>query len=295
MRCGPFLVAALLLSACDDPMTGMERLSEQAVADDAPKLDVTQDDVPQGGYLGRLLGLARSGETVKAAETAEAQATENVEENFPDTIQAIAVEDPKPVTDQPRRGFMGRLLGRVSEAQDAQPDIPPSDAAEATPQDRTWSGTVLPYGVVGVVCDMPTAAMGRKIAQYPESAPRHVLYDSQPDTATTRSFYLTGFEDGCTRQFTAALAMFGTVRMHEKLRYGLPAEVQPYSDTDKAYETLKVRICGVDRRKPCGDRVSRLESDTVFLSIYENFGDNSRWSNLLLHGGAVLAQDLKEG
>jgi hypothetical protein len=285
-------VAALLLSACGDPTADVPRLADQAIPDGAPVLDVAQDDPPQGAFLGRLLGVARSDE--KAAAAAE-DAPETVEDTAPDLDQE-ALRDARDTASHRRQGgVLGRLLGRVPKAEDAPFDSPLTGDAEAMAQERIAPGTMLPYGVVGVICDMPKGAMGRKIAQYPDTAPRHVLYDSAPDTATPRSFYLTGLTDGCARQFTAALAMFGTVRMHEKLRYGLPAEVQPYSDTDKAYETLKVRICGVDRRDPCGERVSRLEADTVFLSIYEHFGDNARWSNLLLHGGVVLAQDLKEG
>lgn len=49
------------------------------------------------------------------------------------------------------------------------------------------------------------------------------------------------------------------------------------------------------RREPCGARIKRLERDTVFLSIYERFGDNARWKNLLLHNGDLLAQDVKGG
>ncbi len=292
VRSVSLLLAALVLSACDDPMTGVPRLADQAVPEDAPMLDVAQDDTPQGGYLGRLLGLARVG---APADITQENGPERAEHAASDMVQTASLEAPGPAARPPQGGLLTRLLARVSATDSDPADSPARDDTVALPQGHIAPGTMLPYGVVGVVCGMPTGAMGRKIAQYPDTAPRHVLYDSHPETATPRSFYLTGFEDGCARQFTAALAMFGTVRMHEKLRYGLPADVQPYSDTDKAYETLKVQICGVDRRKPCGERVSRLDSDTVFLSIYENFGDNSRWSNLLLHGGALLAQDLKEG
>ena len=99
----------------------------------------------------------------------------------------------------------------------------------------------------------------------------------------------------CARQFTAAMAVFGSVEMHEQLRYGLPAEVQPYSDTDKAYEKLKRRVCNKPRRKPCGGRIGQMAKDTVFLSVYERFGGNSQWMNILLHGGDIVAQDRKSG
>ncbi len=143
------------------------------------------------------------------------------------------------------------------------------------------------------VCDLPRARLGKKVAQFPERRPRHRLYDSDPGNIAPHTFYLTGFDDGCARQFTASVALFGSVGMHEQLRYGLPAEVQPYSKTDKSYEKLKTRVCGVPRKKPCGSKLNRLESNTVFLSIYEKFGGNERWSDLLLHDGKLLAQDTK--
>ncbi len=156
-------------------------------------------------------------------------------------------------------------------------------------------GASLPYGRIARVCDVPKRKMGEKIAQYPERGPMHQLFDSDPGNTEPHTFYLTGFPDGCARQFTASLAVFGSAGMHEQLRYGLPAEVQPYSDTDKAYEKVKKSVCKVGRRKPCGEKVSLLEGDTVFLSIYERFGDNLHWMNLLLHRGEIVAQDHKGG
>jgi hypothetical protein len=40
---------------------------------------------------------------------------------------------------------------------------------------------------------------------------------------------------------------------------------------------------------PSGTKIGLLEKNTVFLSIYENFKENARWSNMLLHQGQVLA------
>lgn len=180
----------------------------------------------------------------------------------------------------------GGLLGLLTPGGGTSRDVA---TQEVTP------GTSLPYGTVARVCGLRTGDMGKRIAHYPERRPRHVIYDSAPGTTGPHSFYVTGFGDGCARQFTASLAMFGPVALHEQLRYGLPAEVQPYSDTDKAYEKLKSRLCGVPRRKPCGARISRLERDTVFISVYERFGSNPSWKNLLLHDGEVIAVDLKDG
>ncbi len=156
-------------------------------------------------------------------------------------------------------------------------------------------GTLLPYGKVARICGLPKRELGKQVAQYPDKRPKHRVYDSAAGSTVPRTFFVTGFDDGCARQFTASLAMFGSASMHEQLRYGLPSQVQPYSDTDKAYEKLKSRVCSVPRKTPCGAKVSRMEKDTVFLSIYERFGSNPHWTNLLLHDGAVLAQDAKGG
>ena len=190
-------------------------------------------------------------------------------------------------------GFFARLgLSRPQPAEAGNSET--AAAPRSGPDAQTVAvGTLLPFGEVARVCDLPAAQRGKEVARYPERGGRYRLYDSAPGQTAPHSFYLTGFPDGCARQFTAALAVFGRAGMHEQIRYVLPDAAQPYSDTDKAYEEVKSRICGVARQKPCGARLSHLERDTVFLSLYERFGSNARWSNLLLHGGQVLAQDIK--
>lgn len=207
-------------------------------------------------------------------------------------------------------GFLAALFGGPAasdsapgDAEEADTPVPvvlaaPGSAAAAAPEapeSEIAHGTVLPYGEVARICGLTPRQMGKQIAQYPERRPKHRLYDGDPGNTALHSFYLTGFADGCARQFTAALAMFGSVEMHEQLRYGLPAEVQPYSDTDKAYERLKRKVCGKPKRKPCGSQIGKLARDTVFLSLYERFDGSARWSNLLLHRGELVAQDRKSG
>lgn len=189
--------------------------------------------------------------------------------------------------DQTKASRGGGLLGGLGGGAGKAPRADTAQVRDVAP------GVFLPYGQVGRVCGLPRNRMGKKIADFPDRRPTYALYDSEPGNTAAHTFFLTGFADGCARQFTASLAVFGSVGMHEQLRYGLPAEVQPYSDTDKAYETLKSRICKVPRRKPCGSRIGRLEKDTVFVSVYERFGSNAHWKNLLLHDGAVLALDRK--
>lgn len=154
-------------------------------------------------------------------------------------------------------------------------------------------GAVMPYGAIARVCDAGRGQLGTKIDKAPARGNGFTLYDSNPQSTVARTFYVTGFTDGCPRQFTAALAMFGAPSMHEQLRYGQPSDEYPYSDTDKAYEKIKSQICRVGKRKPCGKAISRLERDTVFISTYEHFGNNARWSDILLHDGQVMAAAIK--
>ncbi|WP_323766399.1 hypothetical protein [Marinovum sp.] len=179
-----------------------------------------------------------------------------------------------------RPGLLGRMLGGGGSAK-APPSVP--------------AGTLLSFGLVKPVCDLPRDKRGAEIAAFPERRAAYRLYDSAPGKTAPHPFYVTGFDDGCARTFTAAVAMFGAPEMHEMLRYGLPAEVHPYSATDSAYEQIKSRVCRVARGAPCGDRVGKLEKDTVFVSAYEQFGDNARWLEMLLHGGTLVETDVKSG
>ncbi|SNR25532.1 hypothetical protein [Puniceibacterium sediminis] len=151
----------------------------------------------------------------------------------------------------------------------------------------------LPYGQIARFCGAPGRDFGTRVATYPKGRPAYALFDSEPGTSAARSFFLTGFDDGCARQFTAAFAIFSAPSDYEQLRYGLPSDTVPRSRTDAAYEALKSRICAVAKGLPCGSRIGRLERNTAFLSIYENFGSNPRWKTVLVHDGAALAMDLK--
>lgn len=154
-------------------------------------------------------------------------------------------------------------------------------------------GAALPFGEVGRVCDARPQNMGKLVEEAARKGPGYSLYDTAPDSAKPRTFFVTGFRDNCARQFTASLAIFGSPEFHEQLRYGLPADEYPYSTTDKAYEKVKTSVCNVARNTPCGARISRLEKTTVFISVYEHFEDNARWADILLHDGALLATAVK--
>lgn len=180
----------------------------------------------------------------------------------------------------PSREARGGLFSRSKAARLTGPD-----AREAQP------GEVLPFGTVARACHMKRADLGREVAKYPETRPRYRVHDSAPGTQALHTFYITGFDDGCPRQVTAALVVFGSASMYEALRYGLPDSARSSRPTDAAYEKLKSKVCKVGRKKPCGSRIGRMEKTAVFLSVYNRFEGASGWSNLLVADGEVLAMD----
>lgn len=270
-RTGCAFALALVAAACSG-VSDVERLSEVEVAGEpGAARALPEQDTAGAGFFSRIFG----GRDAPASPVPEAGAA------------GEAADPEAPATGGAGGGFLARLFGGEAGGR------PRTDGA-AEVQDIAF-GDRLAYGTIGRLCDVPDRRLGREIARFPERRPMYRLYDSDPGNTAPHAFYITGFSDGCVRQFTAALAMFGAPSTHEFLRYGQPAEVQPFSATDEAYESLKRQVCGARRGQPCGPRIDRLERNTAFVSIYERFGVNPTWKNLLLHDGEVLAVDLKSG
>ena len=314
------ILACFALVGCGDPIADIARLSEQDLPDDAGTVEVAAVPGAQGGsLLERLLSDTENQPTPEADTTDTAAISEPQPEAKTTGLLAMLTraappkQDVIPVTPEAQAVKVALSVDKET-PQPETPALPATPMPELTvekskrktlfgglaanpkaaaPVSEIEPGTLLPYGKVARICGLPKRALGKEVAKHPEKRPKHRIYDSEPGNIAPHSFFITGFGDGCARQFTASLAMFGSVSMHEQLRYGLPSEVQPYSDTDKAYEKLKSKVCGVPRKKPCGGKVSKLDGNTVFVSIYERFGSNQRWTNLLLHDGDVLAQDNK--
>ncbi|APX12444.1 hypothetical protein [Tateyamaria omphalii] len=257
----------------DQPTVSGEGSSNALAADGADTPVAQQQVAPASrGLLGWLRGAGQSETTIAAQEPAEAETAEDL------PVQTAALAQDDLVEPQKRRG----LFGAAGPHRRAGPD-----AMDVAP------GMVVPFGQIARNCDVTPAQVATRIDKAAGRARGFALYDTTPDSTAPRTFYVTGFADSCARQFTAALAMFGEPAFHEQLRYGLPADEYPYSTTDEAYEKLKRRVCNVGRNKPCGNRIDRLSGNTTFISAYENFTDNGRWADMLLHDGAVLAAALK--
>ncbi len=339
--------AALALTACGDPLRGVERVSDGGVVlPDGPGSDLSRSVVatpeePSGeaGLFSRLFGQRAAdegepgGAVADAPDGAATQLADSEEtpprrsglfgwlrsgETEPADVSVAtrnepgAEDAPAPSASRERRGLFGGLFSaraadHVDSVQTASLSPVSSGDARAgggvlvprsVPAPRNGPdkqvvrlGTILPFGEVARLCDARLRDYGKRIER---AASGFTLHDSDPGSTAPRSFYVTGFADGCARQFTAALAMFGDPAMHEQLRYGLPSEKYPYSTTDKAYERVKSAVCGVPRRKPCGARIGSLSRNTVFISTYERFTDNGRWADILLHDGMVLAAAIKD-
>ncbi|SMX50760.1 hypothetical protein [Maliponia aquimaris] len=272
------LSLGLLLAGCGDPLSEVPRYSEVPLAADAGQADAVAPDTPRTpatnapprrGLLGLFGARAAAAKGEPVAETPDTDLDEAAPE-----AELAAAPAPAPV----RRGLFGSKPARRSGG---------SDGSEVQ------LGVVVPYGQVARLCGVPTSKLGRKVESYPERSSRYDLYDSAPGTTSAHTYYLTGFKDNCARQFTAALVIFGSPESYEQIHYGPSGDTQPVSETDKAYEQIKRRVCGVGTGKPCGSRMRSLARDTVFVSVYERFGSNPRWKNILLHDGEVAAVDLK--
>ncbi len=153
--------------------------------------------------------------------------------------------------------------------------------------DVTAEDTV-PFGQLARNCTIRRRDMGKKV----DSVSGYDIYDSAPGTTRLHTFFIDGFRDGCARQLSGALIIFGDVGTHELVRYADVGIDQPYTITDEAYEVIKASYCRVGRTEPCGRRIDRLSKTTSFVTIYDSFSDNARWVDALLHKGEVVAQDV---
>jgi hypothetical protein len=156
-------------------------------------------------------------------------------------------------------------------------------------QPAPTDGAPLPYGEIALLCGVSDDSLGTAIA----TQSGYVIRDTDPTSIAPRTQYVTGFPDNCARQFTGALALFGDVGTHELFRYEPSNAEIPWSETDLAYEQIKASVCGAAQGQPCGDALERLGRRATFVSIYEAFGTNPEWADILIFDGAVIAMDFK--
>lgn len=313
LRNGVIVCALVALSACGDPLRGIDRLSDVDLAEIDPVRQALPSDAEfarEGffgtaaattpvaslktptaaappkkptGLLARLrsaLPVARAGARQRVAEPAAFPQGLAVSVQPDQTETVVPSVSPAPAA--PREtGLLSRLVPTFGAA---APQTGP-DAIEVP------YGTVLPYGEVARVCEARRKSLGRKVES--ASASGYKLYDSAPGAKGPRTYYITGFDDGCPRQLTAAHVLLGAPSFYELLHYGPTGAHLTTGATDRAYEQVKSRVCGVRKGKPCGSKMRSLERSTFFVNTYERPDDNTRWSELLVHEGQVVASALK--
>jgi hypothetical protein len=185
-------------------------------------------------------------------------------------------------------GFFSGLLGAMTSA--SASETPTATRARTGPDAQLIPyGESVTYGEIATVCDVPNGSLGTMVA----NVSGYKIYDTIPNAIALRPHYITGFDDGCARQFTAALSLVGDVGTHEVVRYLPTNRSRPYSATDNAYEAIKASYCRVSHGTPCGAPIDALAGNTTFITAYEKFGAHPRWVEILLHDGEVKAIDFK--
>jgi len=202
---------------------------------------------------------------------------------LPQTETVIAPETAPDIQALPRKPLFGFLK-------------PKGGSTKANKSHSTVAvGEVLPFGAVGISCEARPKDMGKRVDQFPSSgAPTWQIFDTDPSSTAPRTQFITGFSDGCARQVTAALILFGSPSLHEVHRYSKARSKVSWSKADNSYETIKSKVCSVGRNTPCPlGKVDKLEKHMAFVSVYKQFGDAKGWLELLLHDGKMETKELR--
>lgn len=261
------VTSALSLEAPTDPEVAQDPPSDQVLTQ-APQR-------PRRG-LGALFGRNRDAAQVTPVVAQDTDPAAAPVSEAPETATAIP-----PVAETPEAEARTRRLGLFGRRAPAPATGPDAALVE--------QGTFLPYGEIARVCGLSRRELGTRI----ESDIGYELFDTIPNTTAARTFYITGFDDNCARQFTGALVMTGDVGTHEIVRYASHNDGLAYSATDNAYEAIKAQFCRVPHGQPCGARLEALGEVTTFLTVYDRFGGGDSWVEILIHKGQVVAMGHK--
>ena len=263
--------------------TGETAATQPATQDEAIAAAVAEAAAPVVEEKPKVFGFLKPKASKQAATEGLADPAKIAPTDEAQVVQAsLTVEpeaNPRVKAEKEGRAFKG-LFGQRKAARLTGPDA-----------QLVEPGTALPYGVIARVCKIKKSEMGREVERSSDGKGKFRLYDSAPGTTGMHAYYITGFDDGCPRQVTAALAMFGDVARHEFLRYGPHSKGQEWSETDASYEQIKRKVCKVGKGKPCGAKLEKLEKSTSFVTVYSTFVGSPSWRNILLHDGSVMAMN----
>lgn len=181
------------------------------------------------------------------------------------------------------------LVALMSACQIAMPEGGAQDEPQAVP------GEVLPFGETARACGLSKRDLGTRVDKFPhEGRPQWQLFDSAPESTSPRTQFITGFADGCPRQLTAALVVFGSARVHETL-FLSDHKDHAYTAADEAYAEIKTRTCGVAPDVPCpAKRLAKLEKNLAFATAYSRFGGVGPQLEILLRDGHLVAEGQRD-
>lgn len=161
--------------------------------------------------------------------------------------------------------------------------------------DQIKTGVMLPFGQIGRACGLRASELGKEVDRFPERGKGYRLYDSDPSTTQPRIHYVTGFKDGCLRQFTASLALLESPLLHEKLLAVESGQAQHSTKADKMFQKIRAQVCRTGRGKICPEnRTAAMEKTMAFVTTYERFGGNASWTEILMHNGNIAANSAQE-
>lgn len=262
--------------------------ADEALAETAALMAETA--VPAKAGLGGFFSFLKP-KAPSAPETLhQAAAAPEDFETRPETLGVEPDADARPDAAEsapatPRKGLFGGLLAALPKAGGHA-----GGTTSTTSIDETLS-----FGTVGINCEVRPARVAEKVDTYPRDGQAvWTLYDTDPGSTVPHTQLITGFADGCARQVTASLVMFGAAGLHEVHRYSDAMSEEPWSKADKTYETLKARVCGVKKRTSCpADKLPELEQRVAFASVYKEFGGEGAWMELLIGDGNLLAEEIR--
>jgi len=236
----------------------------------------------------RLFGFLKRSPTELPAdptptEVMLAQPTSDVKPSMTDE-EIAARSEPEIVEEEKRFKLFGGLRRQASE-----PDIDVPFAEEAT----AFAFPETPgFGAFAPACGIPKRSLGTEVARSPGDE-TYKLYDTAPSSSAPRLQYVTGFKDGCPRQFFAALALFGSPVVHETKRYD-PSNKRGYTVADVAYEKVKGKVCRVERGQFCPeDKLGKLGRDVALLTAYPSFGGTGEWMDVVMFKGKVAGHSVE--
>lgn len=139
-------------------------------------------------------------------------------------------------------------------------------------------------------CYLRKGDLGAAVASREPGQGGFALHDPKGGTVQPRTQYVSGFRDGCPRQFTAVLAIFGDATTHRAQRFSVASKGLAFTAVDRAYEVIRASVCRAPVGSKCPEsRAAKLERSLTFVSLYEGFGRASQWGDVLRYNGQVIA------